>query len=120
MIATCGLLSTGFSEVVVPDTTAVKIPLEAKHLSTRYAILKNKKIAWNKRKKALIKKFKELYESDDFLGDENRYGKLRRERHKKHFYASLKERDDEIETKLIMIKKKLRKAQLKYPRLSLR
>ncbi len=120
MVAMCGLLSSGFSDVVVPSEQIGKMSSETKHLSQRYTIMKNKKLAWNKRKKVLIRKFEELHDSADFLGSENHYGKLRLQKHQKQFYTSLKEKDDEIETKLIMIKRKLRKAQRKYPRLSLR
>jgi hypothetical protein len=120
MIAVCGLLSGGFSEVVVKHETIGKISSNAKHLSQRYVILKNKKLAWTKRKKVLISKFKELYESADFLGSENRYGKLRLERHQKQFYTSLKAKDDEIDTKLIEIKKQLRKAKRRYSHLTQR
>ena len=120
MIVLCGWLSAGFCDVVTVNEVIEKIPSEAKHLSKRYEILKNKKLAWKKRKKVLIRKFKELYESADFLGSENRYGKLRLERHQKHFYTSLKEKDDEINIQLRLIKKQLKKVRMRSPHLSLR
>jgi len=120
MIGILGLFSMGFAQDISKTHKTVKIPVATKHLSQRYTMLKNKKIAWTKRKKILIQKFKELYESADFLGKENRYGKLRLERHQKQFYTSIKEKDDEIETNLREITRKLTKAKKSYPYLSQR
>ncbi len=86
MIGILGLLlELGAKEYAQVAPTRVQMVLEAKQLMHRYDMLKNKKVAWQKRQEVIIKDFNKIHNVDEHFGAGNKYGKRRLEKRKNDF-----------------------------------
>jgi len=118
MIGILGLfLELGAKEYAQVAPTRVQMVLEAKQLMQRYDMLKNKKVAWQKRQVAIINDFNKIHDTDEHFGDGNKYGKKRLEKRQNDFYTSLQEKNDEIEKTLLDVKRKLAKVKKQFSHL---